>query len=77
MFVFNLPEKQSQELTSDPGRNIFLINVELTATFFTLQGFGPSPSRNLKKKKHFNFYQPLTLITTFMSYNNPFTTQFT
>ena len=33
----------SLELTrANPDRNIFLINVELTSTFFTLQRFGPN-----------------------------------
>ena len=32
----------------NPDRNIFLINVGLTSTFFTLQRFGPSPSPNFR-----------------------------
>ena len=40
----------SLELTRvNQDRNIFSIYVELTSTFFfTLQRFGPSPSRNFK-----------------------------
>ena len=39
----------SLELTRvNPDRNIFLINVELASTLFTLQRFGPSPSPNFK-----------------------------
>ena len=39
----------SLELTRvNPDQNMFLINVELTSTFYKLQRFGPSPSPNLK-----------------------------
>ena len=41
----------SLELTMvNPDRNIFLMNVELTSTFFTQQRVCPSPSPNFKKK---------------------------
>ena len=43
LFLIFVTETISRN-NNNPDRNIFLINVELTSTFLTLQRFGPPPN---------------------------------